>query len=158
MEFSFVVSGHPVPKARARVVAKNAAGETRSHSFTPPKTKNYEATVRLVASSARPSGWPTRARYEVTLRALRASARGDLDNICKAVKDACNGVAWVDDARVYKLDAEMFDGAERPRVEVRVVARPIRCKLRRCGYRETLFPDEQGRCEPCAAKAAARKA
>lgn len=154
MELSFVVPGHPTPKARGRTVRK----EGKTHTFTPAKTANYEATVRLVASSARPSGWPLRARYEVTLRALRAVARGDLDNICKAVKDACNGVAWVDDARVYKLDAEMFDGCENPRVEVRVVARPVKCKNERCGRRETLFPDEQGRCEVCSAKSSARRA
>lgn len=152
MELSFVVPGHPVPKARARVVRNKATG--KMHGITPSRTASYEATVALVASSARPTGWPTRARYEVTVRALRAVARGDLDNIVKAVKDACNGVAWVDDARVYKLDAEMFDGCANPRVEVRIVARPVKCKLARCGFRETLFPDDHGRCEGCAARAA----
>lgn len=154
MEFSFVVPGHPVPKARARVSFRDG----KAHAHTPKKTENYEATVRLFAASARPSGWPMRARYEVTVRALRDAARGDLDNICKAAKDACNGVAWVDDAKVYKLDAEMFDGCAEPRLEVRVVARPVHCKNERCRHRETLFPDEKGRCEGCAAAATRRAA
>ena len=146
---AFVIPGHPTPKARARVVCSKKTGKT--HAITPKKTASYEATIRLVAAAARPSRWPLRARYEVTIRAHRAAARGDIDNICKGVADGCNGVAWVDDARVYKLDAEMFDDAHEPRTEVLIVAIPVRCKLMRCGGQETFFPDEQGRCETCAA-------
>jgi len=35
---------------------------------------------------------------------------GDLDNICKAISDGLNKVAWLDDRQVAKLEAEKHWG------------------------------------------------
>lgn len=156
VECSFVVPGEPVPKQRAR------AGKG-GRFYTPKETENYERTVRMVALSARPTGWPMRCRYHVEMVVFR-SARGDLDNYAKTI-DALNprkakgsrpavpGVLWIDDARVYS-DSHRIEDVEpaRARLEVRVVATPVRCKLKSCGHAETFFPDDQDRCETCAAR------
>lgn len=151
MEMSFVVPGHPVPKARARVSFRGG----KAHARTPEKTQNFEATVRLVAASARPSGWPLRARYALRLDVYLAHERGDLDNFLKSVGDAANGILWHDDSAKYVRDVVLHvetDQAQ-PRLEVHVVARPVSCGLARCGRRETFHPDDKGRCEECAAHA-----
>lgn len=48
--------------------------------------------------------------------------RGDADNIAKAVKDAANGILWLDDGQVARLVVEKWIGAqgEAPYVEVTV--------------------------------------
>lgn len=129
-------------------------------SFTPAKTENFEATVRLCASSARPSGWPLHARYAIRLDVFLAHERGDLDNFLKSVGDAANGILWHDDSARYVRDAELHVERDlaHPRIEVQVVARPVPCKLSGCGRRETFYPDDKGRCEDCTAKATARPA
>lgn len=147
MEMSFVVPGHPVPKARARVSFRNG----KAHAHTPAKTQNFEATVRLCAASARPSGWPLRARYALHLGVFLPHERGDLDNYLKSVGDACNGILWHDDSVKYVGEVSMLAAIDqvRPRVEVRLVATPAHCKLVGCGHAPTLFPDDEGRCEDC---------
>jgi len=52
------------------------------------------------------------------------AGKPDADNCIKAVKDALNGVVWVDDARVCREVAEKINGAagERPFTLVRVFA------------------------------------
>ena len=159
VEFRFVVPGEPVPKQRAR------AGKG-GRFYTPKETENYERAVRMVATSARPTGWPMRCRYHVEMVVFR-SARGDLDNYAKTI-DALNprkakggkrprpavpGVLWIDDSRVYS-DEHRIEDVEpaQARMEVRVVAIPVRCKLKTCGGAETYFPDDEDRCETCAAK------
>lgn len=159
MQVSFVVPGHPVPKARARVsFRKDGAGEVKAHAHTPKKTVSFEATVRLAAAAARPARWPLRARYTVRLAVFLAHERGDLDNFLKSCGDACNGVLWHDDSVKYLREAAMrveSDPAQ-PRLEVTVVASPVPCELSKCGRRETFYPDDKGRCEECAGIAQAK--
>jgi len=150
VEFAFTVPGQPVPKGRGRASVRGG----KVHIRTPEATVAYESTVRLIAATARPSGWPMRARYEVVVRAYRGAARSDLDNLVKAASDALNTIAWADDSRVYRIDAEMSDGAEAPRLDVRITAHPVRCSRKTCGGRETFYPDEQGRCEECQSRRA----
>lgn len=117
----FSVSGDPIPKARARVVWDDRARKYRG--VTPGRVKVYEAEV----------GWALRAAYagapraeDITLRVrVFEGARppqhyGDLDNYVKTISDALNGLAWLDDRQVVRLDAEIERGAEAPRVVVRV--------------------------------------
>jgi Holliday junction resolvase RusA-like endonuclease len=46
--------------------------------------------------------------------------RRDLDNVCKSVTDALNGVAYLDDAEVDEVHLVRGLDRARPRVEVRV--------------------------------------
>jgi crossover junction endodeoxyribonuclease RusA len=115
---AFVVPGPPQPKERPRTGA-------RGNVYTPRSTRRYEETVRVhaLAAVARTS-WRTGvrgARYAVALAVyFPDERRRDLDNACKAVLDACNGVAFSDDSEVDELHVVRGIDRVRPRVEVNV--------------------------------------
>jgi Holliday junction resolvase RusA-like endonuclease len=112
----FTIPGPPVPKARARVV--------NGGSFTPQKTRDYEAHVATIAlaTRSREASWGLFGLYGVTIDVYRRGGRGDADNYAKAVLDACNGVLWKDDGQVRDLHVRVHDvrvcGGD-PRVDVR---------------------------------------
>lgn len=85
-----------MPKGRPRF----ANGRT----FTPARTREWED---LVAWNARIfyRGEPLVGPVSVTLRFHGARANADLDNLTKAVLDACNGICFVDDRQVALLEA-----------------------------------------------------
>ena len=92
-QIMFTVLGPPQPKARARVV--------NGRAYTPKSTAQYEQAVKAAALRAIKRGWPLDARYSVLLTVTFADRRRrDLDNVLKAVMDACNGVVWRDDCQV----------------------------------------------------------
>lgn len=114
---TFTVPGEPCGKGRARTV--NAHG--RKMSYTPEKTTNYEALVKLMFRQAAGdfflgAGVPVRMRIDAyystpkseSKKRLRGMLMGllfptkkpDWDNIGKIVSDALNGVAYKDDAQV----------------------------------------------------------
>ena len=57
-----------------------------------------------------------RPKYHKTKKGLKVSApelpRQDVDNVAKAVLDALNGIAWVDDTQVQRLVVEKSYGTE----------------------------------------------
>jgi len=54
----------------------------------------------------------------------RVNALGDLSNRIKIVEDALQGAAYDNDSQVRRIIAERFDDADRPRLEVGVIAYP----------------------------------
>ncbi len=113
----FVVPGPPQPKERPRT-------GKRGNVYTPDGTRSYEQTVRVHALRAVAScGWQREPadRYTVTLAVyFPDERRRDLDNVCKAVLDGCNGVAFADDSEVDEVHMVRAVDRERPRIEVRV--------------------------------------
>lgn len=101
-------------------------GGPKVSSFTPAKTKAYERHVAVIAGAARSylRQWPhldAKARFGLSVRVYRSAERGDLDNFIKAISDACNGVAWVDDSQVRRIEGAVDacdKGRERVEVEV----------------------------------------
>lgn len=93
----FEVPGPPVGKQRPRV--------TRGRTFTPKKTRAYEASIAMHARMAgvTPSDGPVHVRIMACMPDKR---RRDLDNVIKAVLDGLNGVAYHDDAQVTQIVAE----------------------------------------------------
>lgn len=149
----FTVPGAPVPKGRARVVRSKSTGQVRG--ITPARTVNFEATVRIVAASARPSGWPMQCEYKVWIHAVRATRNGgDNSNIAKAIEDACNTVLWVDDRQVCEVHVTRDLDPSNPRTEVRIEAVPVRCV--RC-HNYTLLLNED-RCPDCHSALEAKRA
>jgi Holliday junction resolvase RusA-like endonuclease len=68
--------------------------------------------------------WPWQdktTRYGIAIRVYRSRDAGDLDNYVKAISDACNGVLWLDDSQIRRIDA-MVDGCEKGRERVNVEA------------------------------------
>lgn len=116
----FEIPGKPVPKARPRVV--------NGHAFTPEKTKDFEklvatqyraaggtvhggpVAVTIAAWYQMPKSWPKYRKAEQ--KGLPHTSKPDMDNVIKSILDGLNGVAWEDDAQVYKIHAvkHWYDG------------------------------------------------
>jgi len=124
-----VVDGVPVAKGRPRM--------TRSgHTYTPEKTKEYEAKILgAYLSSQRDffdSDTPLRVEMTVVLPIAESlskrekierengekkpTSRPDLDNYIKCL-DALNGWAWHDDSQIVCIVAEKRYG-KHPRMEI----------------------------------------
>lgn len=116
-----------------RALAKERPRTGRNgHVYTPKRTQEYEKTVRYGAISQLEEGHvvPTGPvklvveifdevpmSWEPKKRALALVGdiypqRGDLDNRVKAIEDALNGVYYVDDKQIVKLQASMEYGQQ----------------------------------------------
>lgn len=131
MRAEFIIHAAPVGKARPRV--------TRNGTFTPSKTREYEKLVRveygiqcqckyfgdsplavsITAYYQIPKSASKRKRGQMGSKIIRPTVKPDADNVCKAVCDALNGVAWKDDAQITNLVFEKYYGEE-PCVKVEI--------------------------------------
>ena len=141
-KIEFFVPGAPVGKGRPRA-ARRGTGVVM---FTPEKTAGYEALVAATASNAMraeaaplftgpleavlemripiPASW-SKAHKAAALAGIELpTSRPDIDNVAKAILDACNGVVFRDDAQVVMLVATKAFSDE---PGVRVV-------IRECGW------------------------
>jgi Holliday junction resolvase RusA-like endonuclease len=85
------VVGVPVPKERPRF--------GRGHTYTPQRTKTWEAVVRQTAKEAvKKEGWTCDKPCEIRMSFFLSAMRGDLDNLQKSVLDAVRGVIVKDDS------------------------------------------------------------
>ena len=114
---TFVVEGKPVGKGRPRWSGR--------HMYTPAATQLYEAAVARACKKAmgglRPKAGAVKVLIEVCKKVpshvnkatreamlqgkIRPTTKPDLDNVVKAVLDACNGIAYEDDAQVVTISA-----------------------------------------------------
>jgi len=110
---TFTIDGAPTGKARPRV--------TRTHTYTPQKTVDYENLVKW--SYAKAKGKEHIGALRVTIKAyfkppksaskatvnsmltdkIFPTKKPDGDNIAKACIDALNGVAYKDDSQIIDL-------------------------------------------------------
>lgn len=126
-EIRIVVPGCPIGKARPRV--------TYHGTYTPKKTKMYEEQIRGCWATQSKKRIPDGVPIEMTVKCYfpipksvskkkRAEMIGshhmkkpDLDNCIKSAMDGCQGCAFPEDARVYRIYAEkLYD--ENPRMEI----------------------------------------
>lgn len=126
----FTVPGNPVGKARPRV--------TRSgHAYTPDKTVSYEnmvkmcfiekytdwvpvsgeAILRLNAYYPIPKSASRKKKIDMVIGEIRPTKKPDLDNVMKAIADALNGIAYVDDSQIVTAEVRKYYD-DTPRVEV----------------------------------------
>ena len=118
---SFVVEGKAVGKGRPRV--STIAGKPRL--YTPKTTVAWELLVAAAARSAMgsqsqsehpmsvrisidvqiPQSW-SKARQKSAEIGQAVPGKPDLDNVAKAVLDACNGIVYKDDAQVVRLTVD----------------------------------------------------
>lgn len=115
---TFTVSGHPQGKGRARAFVR--AGHV-GH-YTPEKTRSYESMIRGAAIDAMagrppfdvpvavrvdaifdvPASWSKKKREAALAWTIKPGKKPDIDNVVKAVVDACNGVVFKDDALIVQ--------------------------------------------------------
>lgn len=137
MNLAFTIPGNPVAKGRPKLTT--IGGMARA--YTPAKTRNYEALVRLAAKEAMagrslldgplhlwvsvylgiPDSWSKRKKAAALEQLVLPTKKPDVDNVIKAVSDGMNAVAFTDDSRIVNLTATKRY-SDMPRVEVRVMA------------------------------------
>jgi Holliday junction resolvase RusA-like endonuclease len=90
------------------------------HYVTRRQTRSFEALVRDTAALRLGSGWRLDGMYEMHLRFdLPTYQTRDWDNLCKAISDALNGVAYHDDNQVmHARVTKCIDKQLVPRVTV----------------------------------------
>lgn len=128
MNYTFEIPGVPVAKGRPRMTK-------RGHAYTPQKTRDYEAWVRLcwLRTGQPMSLQPLQIRLEFYLPipksfskkqreaalagVLLPTKKPDIDNLAKAVLDGLNGLAYQDDQQIVALETCKVYGAA-PLVQV----------------------------------------
>lgn len=130
------VPGDPVAKGRPRATA--IGGHARV--YTPANTRTYEQRVAVAAREAMvkapplegalsvsievtmpiPASWAKGRRADALAGLVMPTGRPDLDNLVKALTDACNGIVWRDDAQIVRLMAEKRYG-EQPGAVISVI-------------------------------------
>lgn len=131
----FVVPGAPIGKGRPKFARKGAF----VRAYTPEKTASYENLVKVAAAEAMagaqplerpvflaltlnipiPASWSKKRRQLAVAGLIGATVKPDLDNVCKAVTDAMNGIVYVDDKQIVSATI-VKQYATVPHVEVRV--------------------------------------
>ena len=120
----FQINARPQPKERSR-------STRRGHHYTPDRTVNFELLVAAEFRNRFPFHKPIEGPVELCVVAEYKRPRtvvkgywhtgtGDLDNICKAISDGLNKVAWLDDRQVASLIAQKTWG-KTDRIEVMIV-------------------------------------
>jgi Holliday junction resolvase RusA-like endonuclease len=113
----FEVLGAPRGKARPR--STRAGGRP----YADKRTALYEALIADAALDAM-AGEPMltgAVGLHVAVYMANPLAKPDLDNIIKAVLDACNGVAFKDDAQVCGISAAKFTETKTDTARIQVL-------------------------------------
>lgn len=116
-QVTFNTYGDPIPKGRPRFTRQGRA-------YTPKRTLDYESEIAEMAKRAMGSSPPletpvtayvyvtytippsySKKRADACLAGTEKPKRVDLDNVCKAVFDACNGIIYVDDSQIVNIHA-----------------------------------------------------
>ena len=117
-----------VRKFMASLKGKGEQGLMKS--FTPEATRNFEDAIRLMAQSDM-----SRKKYKCYNVPLEieiefyiqgdsefwptAQSDGDLDNLQKSLKDALNGIAWVDDRLVVRTTCVKYC-SDNPHIKLKI--------------------------------------
>ena len=131
MRVEFTVPGTPVAKGRPRFVNRGRFVQ----AYTPDKTYNYEQLVKLAWMQAGceklngpiiaqitaympiPKSESKKKKAAMEAGLILPTSRLDLDNICKAILDALNKIAYDDDGQIVELHARKLY-SDTPRAEI----------------------------------------
>lgn len=132
---NFTIPGNPLAKGRPRFARKSVSVVV----YTDKKTASYENLVKLAAMGSMkgkeliagpvrlaitlsfqiPDSWAIAKKLKARNGAIRPTVKPDLDNCCKLVADALNGVVWHDDKQVVEVVVKKFY-SDRPRANVSI--------------------------------------
>ena len=123
----YTIYHEPVAQGRPRFA--------RGRAYDPPKSKAYKELVALCSRRYFPEPLKGALKMQVVFsiqmpKSLSKSkkvdvdktphsSRPDIDNLCKALLDGLNGVAFEDDGQVVCLQAWKFWSSE-PKIEIEV--------------------------------------
>lgn len=107
------IYGQPIPKERPRT--------GRGKTYTPPKTEAYKELVQLSIAHCQNYYSGEMAIGVILLFYRKDKRRADVDNLQKAVLDACNGILWRDDTQIEAATQRVFYSSKEPRVEMVIV-------------------------------------
>ena len=119
MIITFSIPGPARGKGRPRFVRQG----NFARAYTPAETVSYESLVRMAAEKSMlgkppvlgavaikiivtvtvPASWSAKKQREALAGNMRPTKKPDMDNIAKAICDACNGILYRDDAQVTDL-------------------------------------------------------
>ena len=109
--YTVFVEGKPIAKQSFRF--------SKRGSFQRRSITDWQETVRIMALTAFDE--PLQGDLSVTLNFQMPNRRRvDIDNLCKAVLDGMNKVAWEDDSQIVKLQAAKFYHCEQIGVRIEV--------------------------------------
>lgn len=140
-KLKFSIGGTPKGKGRPRATARIAGTRAFVSMYTPEATRRAEAMIAKAFKAAfprhRPFTGPVMLRFTAvfetpesfTKEQKQAARRGELyhtskpdkDNIEKLVKDALNGLAWIDDSQAQGGGIKRYGTCER----IDVVIEPL---------------------------------
>ena len=115
---SFTVSGDPIAQPRHKVSTRG--GFAKAYIPKEHPIHAYKEAIQLAAKIAMAGRAPVEGPVLVTVlfrfgrpkshsKAARSNdnhkQKPDLDNLCKAVLDALNGICWTDDSQVCQIRA-----------------------------------------------------
>ncbi|HEY5576231.1 MAG TPA: RusA family crossover junction endodeoxyribonuclease [Clostridiaceae bacterium] len=129
----FTIPGEPKAKARPRMSTKTG------HTYTPQDTINYENWVKQCFMLSRdkkrlegqlaakiycyftiPKSASKKKRELMLNGKIRPTKKPDIDNVCKAILDSLNGIAYHDDSQVVEcLISKCY--SEIPRVDIKLL-------------------------------------
>jgi Holliday junction resolvase RusA-like endonuclease len=132
--YAFEIPGIPVAKGRARFSARGGF----ARAYTPKKTRDAELTLAARAMEFRPAeplGEPLKLTVTFVLPVPQSkpkkwlaappahTTKPDLDNLLKLLKDALNGVFWLDDKQIVEVwAAKRYGSVPRTMVTIEVAA------------------------------------
>ena len=109
----FWVPGNPIPKQSFRY--------RKGGGYQPKRVTEWQDDVGFVARGVSPEVVPLEGMLRVELSFRRKNKRKvDLDNLSKAVLDACNNIIWLDDVQIVDLRITKKVDTEAPGVLVAV--------------------------------------
>lgn len=132
---TITIPGQPIGKGRPRATRGG-------RMYTPAKTANTEAFVKLCAMQALPekyvidvnplfvaveavcdipASWSRKKRETALAGVSRPTGKPDLDNIAKLYCDALNGIVWKDDSQIVSMKLWKRYG-EQPMTIIRVAS------------------------------------
>ena len=116
MTYSFTFHILPQPKERPRFAKRGNFVQT----YTAPKTKSFEHEIAVMARAQMAGRTILNGLLMVRVtfqfkrpkRTKLLTPKKDLDNLCKSVCDAANGVIYIDDTQIVYLEAKKLWGDE----------------------------------------------
>lgn len=130
-KIELTIYGEPVAKARHRTTRSGV-------TYTPKKTKNYEAVIKRSFKEEYPNFEPCSGEVSLRIDAYfqipksatilekvamkngwkRPTKKPDIDNVIKSIADGLNGLAYLDDKQIVSIVAHKCYGE--PRVELEI--------------------------------------